>query len=168
MLEDGPQVRALIGRAAAQIAPAGLEHRLSRPHFARFHLLGAVNVVPTDKMPLHVIDGEFLAGAVDAVKEHLKRPQSAPRGMRFARHAKLRAAARNRDIENRLHLAEIFIERSAKVRERRSIVSSNKGQVLHFSGHLIHCLLFSILGHDSSLEMRLTRVRRRAYAERLP
>ena len=168
VLKNRPQVRALIGRAAAQIAPARLKDGLSRPHFARLHLLGAVDVVAPDKVPLHVVDGELLASAVDAVKEHLERPKRALCGMRLARYAKLCAATGNRDVENRLHLAEIFIERTAKVRERRSIVGGNEGKVLHLCGRLIHCLLFSILGHDSSLEMRLRRVRRRAYAERLP
>ena len=117
MGKDRLQVRALIGSAPLQVAPARLQFDFKGRFVA---LSGSEPIVFADEKPLNVVGRERFARMYDARRERLESRDGAARRLKFPGHRKAGPATANRNAENRGHLSDVVVERAAQIGEHRA------------------------------------------------
>ena len=98
----------LVRRAAVQVRPARQQLR------ARLVLRRKAFLRELGQPELHVVDAQLARGAV---VEMLERARGALAAVGVAAHREARAAARDLDVERRLDLPQVRVQRAAQPRE---------------------------------------------------
>ena len=114
MPHDGLEVKALVGRAALEVAAADLEVDVVDGALGIGRGAAAVLVVMSDEVPLDVVDAQLLARALDAGHQGCERCHGAAGGLKLARHAEDVSAAADAHVEDRLDLPQVFVKRAAE------------------------------------------------------